>query len=122
MWKKTSKEVTEFLSQETKNMDCEQKKMFGCPVFFINGNMFMGAHEDNIFLRLPEKDRTHLLSAYDETRVFEPIRGRIMREYIVFPENLYHNKKIFNKVLKKSVSYVSSLPPKRKKRSRRIVR
>ncbi|UCC12764.1 MAG: TfoX/Sxy family protein [candidate division WOR-3 bacterium] len=122
MWKKTSKEVTDFLSQETKNMDCEQKKMFGCPVFFINGNMFMGAHEDNIFLRLPEKDRTHLLSTYDETRVFEPIRGRIMREYIVFPENLYHNKKVFNKVLKKSVSYVSSLPPKRKKRSRRIVK
>ncbi len=122
MWKKTSKEVTDFLSQETKNMDCEQKKMFGCPVFFINGNMFMGAHEDNIFLRLPEKDRTHLLSTYDETRVFEPIRGRIMREYIVFPENLYHNKKVFNKVLNKSVSYVRSLPPKRKKRSRRIVR
>jgi len=119
---KTSKEVTDFLSQETKNMDCEQKKMFGCPVFFINGNMFMGAHEDNIFLRLPEKDRTRLLSTYDETRVFEPIRGRIMREYIVFPENLYHNKKVFSKVLKKSVSYVTSLPPKRKKRSRRIVR
>ena len=122
MWKKTSKEVTDFLSQETKDMDCEQKKMFGCPVYFINGNMFMGAHEDNIFLRLSEKDRSHLLSSYDETRVFEPIRGRIMREYVVFPETLYHNKKIFKDVMKKSVSYVRSLPPKRKKRARRMVR
>lgn len=122
MWKKTSKEVTDFLSHETRNMDCEQKKMFGCPVYFINGNMFMGAHEDNIFLRLSEKDRSHLLSTYDETWVFEPIRGRIMREYIVFPKTLYQGKKFFRHVMGKSVSYVSSLPPKRKKRARPIIR
>jgi TfoX/Sxy family transcriptional regulator of competence genes len=122
MWKKTSKEVADLLSHETKNIECEQKKMFGCPVYFINGNMFMGAHEDNIFLRLSEKDRSHLLSTYDETRIFEPIRGRVMREYVVFPETLYNNKQVFKRVLKKSITYVSSLPPKRKKRARRIVR
>ncbi|MCK7500271.1 MAG: TfoX/Sxy family protein [Comamonadaceae bacterium] len=35
----------------------EKKKMFGCPAFFAQGNMFAGVYRSSIFLRLGEEDR-----------------------------------------------------------------
>ncbi|UCG70928.1 MAG: hypothetical protein JSV09_08005 [Thermoplasmata archaeon] len=45
--------------------------------------------------------------------------GRPMKEYIVLPKSIYNNKKSFSKWLEKSVGYVSSLPPKEKKRRKK---
>ena len=62
--------------------------MFGCPVFFVNSNMFSGVFEDDIFIRLSEKDRKELFSKYDEAAPFEPMKGRKMKEYVVLPESI----------------------------------
>ena len=35
----------------------EKRKMFGYPCRFVNGNLFMGLHNNNMILRLPENDR-----------------------------------------------------------------
>ena len=40
----------------------ERKKMFGCPIAVVNGNMFTGVHNNEINVRLAETDRRILLA------------------------------------------------------------
>jgi TfoX/Sxy family transcriptional regulator of competence genes len=89
--------------------------MFGSPVFWINRNMFAGVHEDNLFIRLSEKDRGEILKKYPAAKPFEPLKGRIMKEYIVVPESLYADAKSFEEWLKLSHEYAASLPPRVRK-------
>ena len=94
----------------------EKRKMFGLPCVFINSNMFMGVHQNNIVLRLPLGDREAFLKL-EGAQVFEPQPGRIMKEYVVFPEWLFENNSvdILNDWIYKSFEYAASLPPKEKK-------
>jgi TfoX/Sxy family transcriptional regulator of competence genes len=115
-WKKTPPELVEFLHASVKGIPCRLKPMFGYPVYFINDNMFIGTHQDNLFLRLSEKDRAALLRENDEAHPFEPLPGRVMKDYVVLPESLVGNKAAFAEWLRKSAEYVSSLPPKKRKK------
>jgi TfoX/Sxy family transcriptional regulator of competence genes len=63
------------------------KQMFGYPTLVTGGNMFMGLHQDALILRLSEPDRAEFVDGF-QAAVFEPIRGRPMREYIVVPPAL----------------------------------
>jgi hypothetical protein len=61
--------------------------MFGSPAGFVNGNVFMGPHQHNMVLRLPDSPRAGLL-AMEGAATFEPIAGRAMKEYVVVPPSL----------------------------------
>jgi TfoX/Sxy family transcriptional regulator of competence genes len=90
----------------------EKRKMFGYPCRFLNGNMFMGLHNNNMILRLSEKDRATFLKVGG--KVFEPVPGRVMREYMVVPNEMIKLRDV--KVwIEKSLAFASSLPPKKKK-------
>ena len=56
-WKKVSPGLGDLLEEAMGTRECERRKMFGCPAWFVNGNMFAGAFADRIFLRLSEEDR-----------------------------------------------------------------
>ncbi len=88
--------------------------MFGCPVYFLNNNMFVGAHEDNIMLRLSPEDQDELLAENKEAMPFAPM-GRRMKEYALLPPALYRDESVFEKWLQRSFAYASALPPKQKK-------
>ena len=62
----------------------EPRKVFVYPAAFVNGNMFCGCHQENVVLRLGEEDRAKLLQE-EGARVFEPMPGRPMKEYVVAP-------------------------------------
>jgi hypothetical protein len=64
-------------------------------------------------VRLAEKDR---LAAIDKqgARLFEPIAGRPMREYIVLPEVALANREELAAWLQRGFRYATSLPPKAK--------
>ena len=115
-WKKAPEELVQFLAQKMKNGDCQLRKMFGYPAYFINGNMFAGIHREKLFIRLSESDAKKIRKAYAEVTPFEPMPGRTMKEYIVLPKSVYTDDKAFVEWLYKSVKYASSLPPKQKKR------
>lgn len=115
-WKKTPPELVEFLHASVAGIPCRLKPMFGYPVYFINENMFIGTHQENLFLRLSEGDRKKLLRENDEAHPFEPLPGTVMKEYVVLPKSLYRDQPAFTKWLKRSVVYVSALPPKKKKK------
>ena len=67
-----------------------------------------------MFVRLGEVDRQKLL-AVEGARVFEPMAGRPMREYVVVPDALIEDSTAVRGWLDRAASYASSLPPKAKK-------
>src|SRR6266545_2530121 len=53
----------------------ERRKMFGYPAAFVNGNMAAGLHQDDLVLKLEEKDRAALMKAGGKPFV---VMGRTM--------------------------------------------
>lgn len=90
----------------------EAKKMFGYPAAFLNGNMMAGLFQDQMILRLSAPDRDALLRTGGTP--FAPM-GRTMREYVVVPETVLDSAKDLGAWLRKSASYVGSLPAKQPK-------
>jgi TfoX/Sxy family transcriptional regulator of competence genes len=93
--------------------------MFGSPTFFVNNNMFAGVHEDTVIIRLSEDDRKKILSLYREVRLFEPMKGRVMKEYAALPEDICKNTEVFQEWVNRSYQYTATLPPKEPKRSKK---
>ena len=117
-WKKASEELGELIGESVSEYEVEFRKMFGSPVYFVNGNMFIGVHGDGIMLRLQEEDQQKLYDEYDEAAPFTP-NGRRMREYALIPPVVYDDEIEFRKWLDISYSYVSSLPKKEKKEKKK---
>lgn len=113
-WIKASEKIIETFEKIIPNLPgVEKRKMFGYPVTFINGNMFMGVHGTSIILRLPDNDRKEFLKL-KSAKQFEPMPGRPMKEYVVIPEWMFDDKFIINSWIEKSFEYTSGLPLKLK--------
>lgn len=114
-WKKVPPENAELLARVVPNIpDAELKKMFGCPAYFVNGYMFTGAHQDDFILRLSQEDQDEIFQL-PGTRIFDPMEGRPMKDYVLLPPSVYGNKDEFTRWLERSAAYTRSLPPKEKK-------
>jgi TfoX/Sxy family transcriptional regulator of competence genes len=90
--------------------------MFGGLAFFINRNMFTGTHQTDLFVRLSAEDREEALSQVGIT-VFEPRKGMVMSEYVVLTDSVIDTK--LKELIQKSISYVSTLPPKEPKKKKK---
>jgi TfoX/Sxy family transcriptional regulator of competence genes len=95
----------------------ERRKMFGYPAAFANGNMFAGLFQDRMMMRLPEDERAKFLKLKG-ARLFEPMPGRPMREYVEVPEAVMNSKAKLKNWLGKSYEYAQSLPAKAKKKAK----
>jgi len=115
-WKKSPDNLVKFITERMADEECEPRKMFGFPCYFINGNMFIGLHQDHLVLRLSDKDKKDAMTKNKEVKVFEPMPGCKMGQYIVVPERIYTSKPAFDPLLVKSMKYASSLPAKEKKK------
>jgi len=111
-WKKSPPELIELLDKMLISFDCQRRMMFGYPVYFVNNNMFTGTHQNNVFLRLSESNRKEILSENNEASPFEPVKGRIMKEYVVLPDSILKDSRGLRKWLNRSYDYLSSLPVK----------
>lgn len=61
------------------------RPMFGNLAGFINGNMFAGLFGQQIFIRLPEDERSRLIEQ-EEASLFSPMPDKPMKEYVILPE------------------------------------
>ncbi len=115
MTNRTKEELHELIKKHLTNVEFTEKKMFGGLALFINKNMFSGTHQSYLFLRLSADDREVALSQEGIT-VFEPRKGIVMSEYVVLTDSVLGDTSKLKKLIQKSVTYVSSLPPKGPKR------
>jgi TfoX/Sxy family transcriptional regulator of competence genes len=114
-WKPAPQEAVEAYKAATANLDgAEQRKMFGYSCVFAKGHMFVGLHEAGMVLRLPDEQRSEFLQLKGAEQ-FEPMPGKVMREYVVVPKGLLNAPKQLLAWVEKSFAYVSSLPAKPKK-------
>ena len=111
-WNRVSPELNEFLDKSMASFRADRRPMFGASTYFINGNMFLGIHEDRLIMRLSEADRHEIQALYDDVEPFEPAEGRFMKEYITLPESVYGQPDVLDKWLHRSYQYAQSLKPK----------
>ncbi len=114
-WKKSPPELIS-LFEELVPPDpvVEKRKMFGYPCCFVNGNMMMGLHQDNLILRMGEADRQEFLTHQGTSR-FEPMKGHIMKEYVAVSDSMKNSPQILMNWVQRSLDYVRALPVKVKK-------
>jgi TfoX/Sxy family transcriptional regulator of competence genes len=89
------------------------RPMFGQLSAFVNGNMFMGIFGEDVLVRLPEEEREKVLGAGG--RVFEPMPGRPMHEYVVLPEAWRDEPDRIREWVARSLDHADELPPKKPK-------
>jgi TfoX/Sxy family transcriptional regulator of competence genes len=87
-WTKSPQSLIDLFDKSVpSSVTVSRRKMFGYPAAFANGNLFIGLHQNDFIVRLSEEDRTRFSAEYGE-RIFEPMKGRPMREYVRLPEEL----------------------------------
>jgi len=117
-WKKASNELQTFLEDMVLAYPCDRKRMFGSEVYFVNNNMFAGVHQDNIFMRMSKEEKLYAMEKISGVGHFEPMEGRIMREYISIPKDVAADGKLVKQLLDLSYGHVSSLPQRKRRSSR----
>ena len=90
----------------------EEKKMFGCICFFINGNALAGVWKDRLIARLgPDEGEAALREPH--VRAFD-ITGRPMRNWVaVEPEGVEDDDQLRDWI-RRAEAFVGTLPAKRK--------
>ena len=115
-WRQAPVELIRIFEKALKSLpEAERRKMFGYPCSFVNGQMFTGLHQENLILRLPEDERREFLKI-KEAKPFEPMPGRVMREYVVVPQSILNSETQLRIWLEKAFAFAKSLPPKPSKR------
>jgi len=91
--------------------EVEQRKMFGYPAAFVHGQMFTCLFQSRMIIRLSEADRAAFLEDHG-ARLFEPMPGRPMREYVAVPPAVLASEEALREWLLRAHGYAASLPPK----------
>jgi TfoX/Sxy family transcriptional regulator of competence genes len=112
-WRKSPPKLVNLFQNVMPGKPAVQRKMFGYPAGFVNGNMFMGVFQEEMILRLSEQDREELLKV-NSARIFEPMPGHPMREYVAVPPAMLGNRKVLLSWVSRALHYGSSLKPKPK--------
>jgi TfoX/Sxy family transcriptional regulator of competence genes len=114
-WEKPSPELIRILEEASEPFAViERRKMFGCPAYYVGGNMMAGVYGAQLFLRLPPEAREELRVSLD-AKPFEPMAGRPMKEYVQLPEPIWRDEAALDEWMRRSVEFASSLPPKQPK-------
>jgi TfoX/Sxy family transcriptional regulator of competence genes len=109
---KSPEELVQLFERAMKDFPmATQRKMFGYPCAFVNGNMFAGLFQDEMFLRLSDEDRAAIRKEYG-TPLFEPMPGHPMRQYVLVPHYVLKSPRLLRMWLTKGMEHAKSLPPK----------
>jgi TfoX/Sxy family transcriptional regulator of competence genes len=113
-WTKSPQSLIDLFEKSVPAGTCVScRKMFGYPAAFANGNLFIGLHQNDFILRLSENDRARFSAEFGD-RIFEPMPGRPMREYVRLPEELLADARRRASWIKLSLRYAEAIAPKTK--------
>ena len=91
------------------------RTMFGNLAAFVNGNMSVGLYGEDFLVRLAEPDRKELLKNAGAA-VFEPMKGRQMKEYVTLPRPWLSDAAKIKPWVDRSLKWSNRLPPKKSKK------
>ncbi len=94
------------------------RPVFGNVAALVNGNMFSGVFGNDVFVRLPEGERTQILKEEDASPL-EPMPGRPMKEYVVLPGAWRRESAKAQEWIIRSFGWASQMPEKRSKRAKK---
>ena len=110
-WKKSPPElIAAFERAKPSGPSVTARPMFGYPALFLNGNMFAGAYQDKIIVRLGA-ERT--IAGAKTAKTFEPMPGRPMKEYVVVPDAVVTNPAKLRAWVDQAYAYAKKLPAKK---------
>jgi hypothetical protein len=116
-WEKPSQAIVETFEKSLPwDERIERKTMFGMPCAFVNGNMFCGVFMKGIMVRLGPGQRENWIKQRN-AKLFEPMPGKPMKEYIEPPATLLKNDSQLRALITESFEFALSLPPKLKKKA-----
>jgi TfoX-like protein len=110
-WQKSPQELVDLFASVMPGPPAVRRKMFGYPAGFVNGNMLMGLFQESMILRLPTGLREEFLKIRN-SKLFEPMAGRPMREYLAVPQSVMRDTKELNARVARAFAYGTSLKPK----------
>jgi hypothetical protein len=115
-WKKPDPALVErFHAALPAHPEAQPKKMFGYPACFVNGNFFVGMHNDNFVIRLPE-DLKAKFPELARAEGFDPMgTGKGMKDWWVLPTRLTRSTASLAAFFEKTFAEVRQLAPKVKK-------
>jgi TfoX/Sxy family transcriptional regulator of competence genes len=117
-WRKSPPQLIErFAAALPDDPACDRRTMFGYQAAFVNGNMFTSLHQESMVVRLDADGRAALQRLGGQA--FEPMPGRVMREYIAVPETLLGDARGLRRWVGKAFAYAASLPPKARRAAAR---
>jgi len=121
-WEKSSDDLAEmFTSLAPADARVEQRKMFGWPSWFVNGNLFAGLHKQSMIFRLSGKDQAAFLKL-DGAAEFEPMPGRKMKGYMMLDNPQVRPRAELAQWISRSLEYAGTLPAKAKKAAKPAVK
>lgn len=111
-WLKAPEELTKrFVALIPKHPDAQPKQMFGYQACFVRGNFWMGLHEANVVVRLPDG----LDARFPEVAgagAFDPMGGRPMKGWFVVPPEVVRSDERLGRFMRASFEAVRELPAK----------
>jgi TfoX/Sxy family transcriptional regulator of competence genes len=114
-WPKSSESLIQTFAEALPDAPTiERRKMFGYPAAFVGGNLFASLHGNDVVLRLPDDARAALLTE-PGARVFEPMAGRPMREYVVLPSAIVGDQTALREWIDRAFQHVAGMAPKEPK-------
>jgi hypothetical protein len=109
--------ATRFAEAMSAYPEAPVRKTFGSPCAYVNGNMALGLHGSEWFMRLPPDAAAELMEI-EGAGPFTPMPGRPMTGYIVLPDAVVGDDSARSAWIERSLDYVRSLPPKGARRKR----
>lgn len=112
--KSSSSLVDLFQELAPKGAAIEQRKMFGWPCSFVNGNLFFGLHKESMIFRLPESDFREFLR-HKGAMNFEPMPGRKSKGFVAAAGPMLEDRKALGHWIARSLDHVRTMPKKPQK-------
>ena len=111
-WKKSSAELTaRFTALLPAHPAAEPRKMFGYAACFVNGHFFIGLHEENVVVRLPD-GLDEKFAEVKGSAPFDPMGGRPMKGWFVVPKAVVTSDTKLGAFIERAFAEVRKLPAK----------
>jgi hypothetical protein len=102
-WQKNRPETVAWFEKVAGIAGAERDVLFGCPFFLLNGERYAMLWQNQLVLRLSDKDGERLMALGG--KIFEPMKGRSKKGRFVVPAAITDDTRAVKGWVKKAIAY-----------------